>query len=343
MFFLAALILLGEPDAAAPRPAHTLPRLPDYPGHSDDPEPEPAVSANCTVPRPRRDERIIFLRFDHGAAVPDHSVVGPTEETTTGTIEIGSGPGDIFLVLTAYRPMIFRLSGEIRRINRVVVLSPKGAGITGITAAKVSFGTGRNCADGAVLAPASSATLRSLLGRRADAIGEQEEVFRWVVGARGAGKGVAAPHFHNAADATYLEERLNLAYPGGAVRIDPKLLVSSGDAERYSILPNEAGAVQLEQAGAIVKATDQQVAEWEKKARVRHGDRVVDAIDIREVYRVTRPITIPPGCSFTTFLAPSPHHVGGTPCHNNIVTTDGRIEHWAGQLRTSYPELRTKP
>jgi hypothetical protein len=42
-------------------------------------------------------------------------------------------------------------------------------------------------------------------------------------------------------------------YPGGLVEIDPSQVVAAAPAARYDVLPNQAGLIQLVQAGALAR------------------------------------------------------------------------------------------
>ena len=83
---------------------------------------------NCPVPLPLKTERFILLGFGDGAAVSDVSVAGLDVVTTSGEVVLREGFHNVFLVLASSRPMIFRLSGRVDRLSRVVVLNRQGAG-----------------------------------------------------------------------------------------------------------------------------------------------------------------------------------------------------------------------
>lgn len=341
MSVLAAFFATVTAQASAtPRAIDTIPPLPssnviieNWDGS------DPPIRKNCAVPHPGTGERLILLGFYDGAALPDHSIVGADDVTETGAIRIGKGPGKIFLVVTSETPMIFRLTGHVERLSRVVVLNRVAAAVSGISATRVSFGIGRNCETGNDSSYVKKA-VREIFGREPHASAINYQLFEWNLGASGAGSAVKAPHEY--AGRTELEIDFGLYFPGGIVRIDPEELVSSQTAVRYEVLPSTAGAVQLERAGAIIRATDNEMSDWRAKARDRYGERVIRSLGFDKFYRVIRPIVLPAGlCGGHTinFLVPSPDFISGAPCHSDILTFDGQILNWAGHVKSDYPEL----
>lgn len=334
--------LLAVTASPQQRPVDTVPQYPS--GIIEERYEEPPNRQNCAVPLPRADERLILLGFYDGASLPDHSVVGTAQVTTSGVIKIGMGPGKVFLVLASSQPMIFRLSGRVERLNRVVVVNRVGGGVTGISSRKVSFGIGRNCDVGTnVGSKYTQESMQETFGRRPDAAAYTYKLFEWTVAGRSAGASVEAPSPGYFAG-TNLEQSVGRFWPGGVVRIDPFQLVSSQTAEKYDILPSTAGALQLERAGFIVRATEADLEAWRAKARVRYGNEVVKSMSVGDVYRVVRPITIPAGlCGGHTisFLIPEGTFISGTPCHSDIIGTNGRIYHWAGHYDPE--ELEDRP
>jgi hypothetical protein len=325
MFLLAALA--EEPPAR--RPVDTIPEL-SRPSmviveSSDE---GPAPTANCPVPRPRPNQKFVMLGFYEGTSVANHSVAGLDDETTTGAIKISPGPRNLFLAITSQRAMIFRFFGHVERVNQLVVLHRKAAGITGISPERISFGIGSDCEmDSEVEHAVKFGYVNTVFGRRPDAMGGAQDLHEWVIGATGAGSEIKAPEWGYDKGDTRLEERFASFYPGGVIKIDPTKLVSSQTAEKYKILPNAAGVVQLEKAGKIVLATQQEVAAWRARARQRYG-KIMDQISVGEAYKVLEPIDLPTamcGGHLLHLLLPSEDYVRGPPCHNHLLLSDGRM------------------
>lgn len=338
---LASLVLAASvPASAPPRPSQTLPPILNGVEEEYD-DYQPPNRKNCPVLRPRDDEEIVLLGFGGGSAVPTFSVSSGNDITTSGEIRLGSGPANMFLVLSSYDPILYRLTGRVDRLSRVVLLSRIDAGLTGIDGRRVSIGLGNNCVI-SIDGPSTDKDFKTLFGREPGASASEEELHLWIIGSRGAGRKIDAPP-PVFGEGTYLEQEVDLHYPGGVVAVQAAEIVSSRTPNET--LPSIVGALQLERAGAIVPATAADIAQWEAKARDRYGDQVVDAmLPLNEVYRVTRRVQIPAGlCGALTisFLVPSSDFISGTPCHSNIIGTNGRIYHRAGHYDPE--ELKDDP
>jgi hypothetical protein len=330
MFAHIALSILSSVQAVvSPGPAQTIPPLP-LPDTSIAEEVDPGeltANENCPVPRPRRAERFLMLGFYDAAALADHSIAGLGTETSTGEIRVEPGPGNLFLVLTAHDPIIYRFTGHVGRLSRLVVLAPRGAGVTGVDPGKISFGMGEDCSLGN--RPSIAVKFKfaeAVFGRNPDAY-EEGQLYVWTIGAGGAGKGAEPPDRDDDRTVTYLEDNFESFHPGGLVKIVPKDVVSLHAVERYELLPSTAGAVQLERNGWLVPATNDEVAAWRAKATKRYG-AIMNQISVYHVYRVTEPIKLPAGLcggKLLTLLVPSEDYVSGDPCHSEVLVTDGRM------------------
>jgi hypothetical protein len=329
--FLAAMLLLAGPlqTSVVARPVETIPELP-RPSMTivEDSDRGPAPTVNCPVPRPRQNQKFVFLGFYQGTAVADQSVAGLESETTTGAIHIAPGARNLFLAITSQRAMIFRFSGHVERLNQLVVLNWNAAGVTGVSPAKVSFGVGAACEmDSGAEHAVKFGYVNTVFGRRPDALGGTQDLHEWIIGATGAGTEIKAPDWDYDTQDTRLEEQFASFYPGGVVKIDPATLISSQTAEKYEILPNAAGVVQLERAGKIVRATKQEVDAWRVLAKQRYG-KIMDQIGVDDAYRVVEPIDLPAamcGGHLLYLLLPSEEYARGRPCHNYLLLSDGRM------------------
>lgn len=340
--FAAALAIQPAP-LAPPPPPPVIHEIDEAWGEEE----AAPIRPNCPVPRPGKDEHFVLLGFYEGSAVADHAVAGLDELTTTGAITISPGSGHVFLVLTSYEAMIYRISGSIERLSRVVILHPKGGGVTGVDAAKVSFGIGYNCDfgnDAASKFAVSNAEL--LFGRPPDRTGNMYDLHEWTVGTRDAGFGILPPDHDFDPKATHLEEEMIRFFPGGVIEIDPKSLVSSRTAERYRVLPSTAGAVQLERSRMIVPASREEMEASKGKAIQRYGRQEVGSISTYQAYRVVKPIEVPIGlcgAHLLTFLVPSEEYLRGDPCHSDIITADGRVLKADRQAQLRLIEMKSPP
>jgi len=327
--FFSSMVLIAAAQGASLRPVDTLPELPrpsmtieEYVEHG------PAPTGNCPVPRPSQNQKLVILGFYEGTAVTNFSVAGLAAETTTGAIRLEPGPSNLFLAITTERPVIFRFSGHVERLARVVILNHSAGGVTGIDPGKVSFGIGSDCeiSDDVKFAM-KFGHVKTIFGRDPDASGGAQALNEWVIDQSlvGTESETSDQGFDN--NLTQLEEKFESMYPGGFVKIDPSDLISSQTAERYEILPNTAGAVQLERAGKIVRATRQEIEAWHALARLRYG-KIMDQITVHEAYKVLEPIDLPAamcGGHLLYLLLPSEEYARGAPCHNHLLLADGRM------------------
>ena len=288
------------------------------------------ANKNCPVPRPLRGERFVMLGFYQAKALADHSVAGLDKLTTTGEIRIGPGPGNLFLVLlTPWTPIIYRFSGHVDRLSRLVVLSTQGAAVTGVKPSKITFGMGEDCSMG--YRPSIAIKFKfaeAVFGRNPDDF-EEGDLYVWTMGAGGAGKGIEAPErdYDYKQSLSRLEENFESIHPGGLVKIDPNEVISLSVVEKYRLLPNAAGVVQLERAGKIVRSTRQEIEAWHARARQRYG-KIMDQFTVHEAYKVLEPVDLPAamcGGHLLHLLLPSEDYVRGPPCHNYLLLADGRM------------------
>lgn len=298
-----------------------------------EPDPGPDPLSLCEVPRPRRTDRFVVFNAYEGGATSNVAVAGLDKPTSTGKITIGRGKQPIFLVLFSFEPVLFRIEGAVGRLSKVVVVHPEGGGVTGVPRAKIKFSIGETCRFpyfGSTLVQTDPRiVLKSRFGRLPDILeGAEEGDFNraWTDGRTFRSE----PDPHKWIDGQTPLDRV--------VRIDPRFVVSSQSAVRYSTLPGAAGAQQLEQSGAIVRASREEVDEWKAKAAARYGEERIKHFDLNITYRVLRPVDLPAGCLLVTYLAPSADYISGNPCHSSIVLSDGRILKWAGHLIP--PELK---
>ena len=306
MFGTAALaLLIGS--AAAPQSAPLIQR------------------SSCELPPLDRHARLVVLQTSGGDAVSTVGIAGLNEGMTTGEIRIGPGRARLqLIVFSSSNPMVLRVTGQVTRVSRVVMISRVGAGVTGVPSSTVRFAIGTKC-----YAPQDPAKLHQALGMTPDVSRSIDELHQaWTDGRR-----FRHQETEPADDRpkTHLQEEMDRFHPGGIVAIDAGKVVASGSVVEYSVLPDTAGAVQLERSGALVEATRDEIDAWTAKAKTHHGARLIDLVKpgrYGQVYPVTRPIQMPAGlcgAHLLTFLVPSKEFLSGDPCHSEILALDGHI------------------
>ena len=127
-----------------------------------------------------------------------------------------------------------------------------------------------------------------------------------------------------------LERNFHRAYPAGLTRIDADKVIANGPVATYAMLPNVAGALEVERSGALVPATALDIRRWKSRA-ILGGHIAADEfedLDFFAPYRVLRPIRLPSGLcgGFSmTFFVPSRNYVAGDLCHSRVYVDDGTL------------------
>jgi len=306
----------------------------------------------CDFPQPAPSDFLAVVGSYEGSALPSVTIAGQDEETSLADVEIKPGRNPVYLVLSGATPIIWRITGDTNRVRHVITFHSTSAGVVGIPAEKVRFSHQQNCPlphdfyDGRKLE--TDVPVLAIFGRRPNGIAADYGLYRAVVD--DAGVTVDRSHVRNGEDVlimgnrpqniafphagingpSTLELEFHKLFPAGVVRLKPDDVVASGPVAPYEVLPMTAGALELEQSGALIPATADDVRRWKDRAvisgRVR-ADQITE-LDFSSAYRVTRPIRIPAGlCGgyLMTFFVPSRDFVKGDPCHSNIYVDDGTI------------------
>ncbi|GLK78587.1 hypothetical protein [Methylopila turkensis] len=226
-----------------------------------------AIEANapsCEVPRAGEGQQIIAFGVYEGDAVPTATVVGQNEESTTAELVIEEGDQPLYVVLTSYDAMIWRVTGAKDRVARLVLASAKAgpsglsaAGAVGLPAEKVTIAA-RGCFGSfskteSPEANAARSALQRALGRAPDAFGGAYNASALTLPAMAAVKIQASrdPKDTPAGfDPRTWRDALRFA-PGGVVEIDPSTVVSGAPVVVYEVLPQQIGLAKLVGEGAI--------------------------------------------------------------------------------------------
>lgn len=310
------------------------------------------TSCAGALPELKTSDFLAVIGAYEGAAIPTVTIAGQDRETSLAEIKIGRGRNPVYLVLSPGEALIWLISGETDRVRQVVVLQSAHAAVAGVPAARVHFVDDPHCSLPYDLYEGrqyeTDVPVLALFGRRANGIGGDYGLYRAVVEDSGvtfdrsrvrSGDDVLIlanepnelvfPHGLSAEPST-LEQQFKKLFPAGIVSLSPADVVANAPVEPYEILPMTAGAVQLEQRGAIVPATAADVRRWKTRAVVSGHVRAdkIRGLEFYSPYRVTRPIRLPAGLcggySLTFFVA-SREYVSGDPCHSNIYVDDGSI------------------
>jgi hypothetical protein len=248
-------------------------------------EVEAKVKAPCAMPKPSDAAQVVVLNVVDAETLSTVTVGSQDVAIRTGAVVIEAGRAPLYLVLSTVRPMIFRVTGAVERLERIVLAATSTgpnrgvpgetplAGVTGVKAERVVFLRHPHCflpLPPAAWAAQARKTLR-LDGINAASIvasvGDVSEIS--VPSLRTARLRKARPMIaYDRGNSSMLvtgnpdnvimirgrndlDEELKLFNPGGVMHLDAATVVGSLPAMAYEVLPQQAGLIQLMQSGAL--------------------------------------------------------------------------------------------
>jgi Ca2+-binding EF-hand superfamily protein len=257
----------------------------------------------CELPKPSDAAQVVLLGAYETEALSNVALGSQDEVTGVGNVKVEPGDGPLYVVLATYRPTIWRFSGAVERIERAVIVSTpiynkdrktamRPGGATGLPADRVAFPERAMCLSYFTDAPSIGS---------AEAVGRIKQALAKIpvkVAAKYKFAGVSVPsgkldlnernplrsgtlisRFGNVngggagqalPPGDTLERRLLEFNPGGVADVDPAKVVSGVPVARYEVLPQEAGLVQLLNAGAIKRDSNGKLL-ITKKIRIPAG------------------------------------------------------------------------
>lgn len=220
----------------------------------------------CELPKPAANDQVVVFGTYEGQNTATASVVGMDRETSAGKITIEPGDKPLYIVLSSYDAMIWQFDGDTKRVSRAVVIPRRhkegpGAGVTGLRSDQVSFlepgscfGYFRDVKSGKALQ--ARAVVEHTLGRPVDVL---SGVYRLRSVRLPSGQLPESPKQARPVPQG-MDERLWRDFvqfnPDGVNEIDPARVVAPKPAQRYDVLPQEAGLVQLVQDGSLKVLSD---------------------------------------------------------------------------------------
>lgn len=217
-----------------------------------------ANAGTCEIPKPATGQYLLVVGSYEGEAISTASVVGQDEVTTVSQVEIEPGTEPLYLLLASSQPRIWQLTGATNRVARVVLAARKGIGVTGIAREKVTFAPENNClmlsskVDDITRAVVNGAITRSI-GRGPDAI-IGEYAIHIIKAPSGlitkAPRRTPAPSGLTTDQEMVWNESIRFN-PAGVTDIDPAKVVASSRVERYQVLPQQSGLLQLMKEGVL--------------------------------------------------------------------------------------------
>jgi len=290
----------------------------------------------CTLPAVPAGAKLLVFGAYEGQAISSVAIGGADQETNLIDVDIEPGSEPLYLVLTSYESMAWRLNGATSRVARVVVSSyhapeaadgfpgkpaagaPRGmvvippprarreisaSGVIGIPSDRVTI-AGTRCPGymsepGQVGASGMLAALRTSLGRAPDGVFGKYALRRVALpSGRMEVTQRGEPETPSGFDAAAWREASRY-WPGGLVKVDPRQVVAQTSVAPYAVLPSQMGLAQLVGSGALQQVNS-------------------------STFRVVRPIAhMPPGMggahSVTLLFAKGVPLPPGNPVHSCIV------------------------
>ena len=317
-------------------------------------------TSTCSLRAPLGSDLLTVIGAYEGATLSNVTVAGQDAVTTVAGIAIERGSAPIYLAVSSNGPVIWRITGDTRRVRHMAVVHQQGAGVVGIPRERIEFSRGQGCdlrlddyqERTAVRANGErdlehEVPILAIFGRRANLIGGDYGLYKAVISTNtltvdrslatddhdkivtDPPSKIVFPHGKGGPPSS-LEVEFKSLFPAGIAALDSRTVVATGSVEPYAVLPQTAGALQLENSGALIPATAADVRRWKDRAILagKISARDIGDLYFDSAYRVTRPIHLPAGLcgGFSlTFFVPSRSSVSGEPCHSNIYVDDGTI------------------
>ena len=244
-------------------------------------EQEAQLRAACAMPKASDRAKLLVLSAYEADALSTVAVGSQDMEVRTGTVEVERGDDPLYVVIAAHRAVIWRFTGAVDRVERVVLASVSNTvngseqdavsavGLTGIPAARATFLKAK-CLGYFSEAQSTDAAkavglIRKQLEREPAVVAARSTVSGFMlpsgeIRATGRRDQKPTPLIINGETIIFLQpgvanltRDLERHYPGGVVEIDPASVVASKPVERYEVLPGQAGLLQLVQSGAITR------------------------------------------------------------------------------------------
>lgn len=226
--------------------------------------------AGCAFQLPSADALFVAYAPYGGQAISSAYIGDESIETTIIDVQIEPGRRPIYLLLTTHKSVIWRFSGAIDRVERVVVASyaskyrhgsgetaqTSASGVIGLPAANVRIAN-RDCIPDfdekdEIAAGVPQEALRALLGRAPDVIGKENPIRDVVFPSIDSSRfdHSEPPPVPEGFDPVVWQEAARF-YPGGLERIDPASVIAAEPVVPYEVYPNQVGLAQLVGSGHL--------------------------------------------------------------------------------------------
>ncbi|MBD9447298.1 hypothetical protein [Rhizobium sp. RHZ01] len=233
------------------------------------------LERQCRLPKATARQKVYLITAYEGGTLSNVSIVGQDEVTEIATIEIAAGSEPIYLAVSSFTPMIWRLTGHVERVTTFYGTGWTGVGVTGVSKDVVTLVSDRECSrrfegkSGSATTRQFLQALTSLIGHDIDGMISRytsfsmalPSDFRAVTDEVEDGRSAKEPDFSldglpsQDGIMQFKQTLANLRSfsPGGVLNIDAKDVIATRIAEPYRILPQQAGLLQLLQNGSLVE------------------------------------------------------------------------------------------
>jgi hypothetical protein len=261
----------------------------------------------CTALNVAKNTELVFVGAHEGAAAPTVTLAGQDEETSAASLVIEDGDKPLTLLLANHTPMIWKISGNIKRVQQVIAVGPTDrknskhilVGVAGIDKTKVLI-TGLHCVPSSY--DLKDGKLEQVKEIISDSLGKAPEVLlgaysvqdaqipsgkgildrvrkgylgmRFVEGDKEVafdanGKRVLVPYVDESTKLSQDEQELLDEIPGGVIQLKPSDVVAIGNVENYEVLPKVAGIQQLQREGKLARVKKDNCGGWLVKSKIR--------------------------------------------------------------------------
>jgi EF hand len=128
---------------------------------------EAEARALCAMPKASEEARVVLLGAYEGEAISTVSIGSQDIAVGTGGIVVEPGTEPLYLVVLSFRPTIWRVTGAVERIERLVLAGESAnLGATGVPTERVSFLGRTNCMGHFTAVPSTHAAIAAAAVKR---------------------------------------------------------------------------------------------------------------------------------------------------------------------------------
>jgi hypothetical protein len=317
------------------------------------------------MPAPDRLETVVVLSAYRGDGLSTHALGSIDTVTEVQDVEVRTGGGPYYIAIRNHGSLIWRFTGNVDAISRVVVLGSElgrgRTGVVGVASERVTFvvsedltGTvGRTtCGRASKACVADEYFVGPNLPDVVHSFGRTKfnQRERWQARAIQVDRRIPTYIPMDQADA--IAERAKLGKPpwpqyrSGVVAINPSTVVSEDVLVEYPLLPRDAGIGQLISAGTLHPKGSPRYREvydrWDAALSQRFGNPLDQGFrfGLEVDYVVTGNMTLPLGLENVRFLVSAEVNAfGGTLDYRSCVFFEDRRSDHLGCVNRPKPEV----